>query len=340
MKLYVAVAAVVLVGLSPVSGQLIAAHAPSKAAQAQAVAAQQQLEKPVAKVNGTVLTQRDLLREMYVLFPYARQHNGGFPKEMEGDIRAGALKMIEFEELVYQDALRRKMTIAPAQMAKAEREFKAQFHSPEQYDAFLKSEMNGSEKVLREKIRRSLLIEKMLKLEVTDKATVTLADAKAFYDKNPDKFKEPESFSIQTISFMTPGTATPAQVKQVRERAENALKQAKATKTYKDFGLLAEKVSEDDFRVMMGDHKAVTLAQLPPQVAQALGHMKAGEVSDLIQLGQDYTIVRLNSHNPAGMAKFDDIKVKLQDYLEKQKTEQLRSTLNKQLRQTAKIQEM
>jgi len=340
MKLYVAVAAVVLAGFSTASGQLVAAHAPSKAVQAQAMAAQQQLNRPVAKVNGSVLTQRDLLREMYAMFPYARQHNGGFPKEMEGDIRAGALKMIEFEELVYQDALRRKMTIPAARMAQAEREFKARFHSPAEYQAFLNSEMNGSAQVLREKIRRSLLIDKMLKLEVADKSTVTMAEAKAFYDKNPDKFKQPESFSIQTISFMTPEKATPEQAKQVRERAENALKQAKATKTYTQFGLLAEKVSEDDYRVVMGDHKAVAIAHLPPQAVKALEQMKAGDVSDLIQLGQDYTIIRLNAHNPAGMAKFDDIKVKLQDYLQKQKTEQLRSNLDKRLRQTAKIQEM
>jgi len=28
---------------------------------------------------------------MFTIFPYARQHNGGFPKAMEEDIRKGAL---------------------------------------------------------------------------------------------------------------------------------------------------------------------------------------------------------------------------------------------------------
>lgn len=84
--------------------------------------------KPVARVNGAVLTDRDLLREMYAIFPYARQHNGTFPQAMEADIRRGALKMIEFEELVYQEALRRKMTVAPARLNLAERDFSHQFH--------------------------------------------------------------------------------------------------------------------------------------------------------------------------------------------------------------------
>ena len=57
----------------------------------------------MARVNGAVLTDRDLLREMFTIFPYAKQHNG-FPKAQEASIRQGALEMIIFEELVYQEA--------------------------------------------------------------------------------------------------------------------------------------------------------------------------------------------------------------------------------------------
>ena len=77
----------------------------------------------MARVNGAVLTDRDLVREEYTIFPYARQHNGAIPKGMEADIRAGAMKMIVFEELVYQEAMRRKMTVPPAQMEQAEADF-------------------------------------------------------------------------------------------------------------------------------------------------------------------------------------------------------------------------
>src|ERR1700733_392487 len=69
-------------------------------------------DKAVARVNGTVLTDRDLLREMLTIFPYAGQHNG-FPKAQEPSIRQGALEMIIFEELVYQEAGQRKLTVAP-----------------------------------------------------------------------------------------------------------------------------------------------------------------------------------------------------------------------------------
>jgi hypothetical protein len=296
--------------------------------------------RPVARVNGAVLTDRDLRREMLAMFPYAAQHGGDFPKALEPDIRKGALQMIVFEELLYQEALRRKIAVPPAQMDRAWGEFRKEFPTPEAYQQFLKKEVNGSAELARTKIRRTLLIEQMIKMEVSAKAAVSTAEAKAYYDKNPGAFRIPESFAVQTISMVPPHKASPAQMDEARKRAGKALKQAQSTKTYEQFGLLAEKISEDDYRVMMGDHKAVERAKLPPPIAQALLAMRPGEISGVIQVEQTFTIVRLNAHTPAGIRKFDEAKDSLRKQLQKAKTEELRSALGKKLRAKAKIEEL
>jgi peptidylprolyl isomerase len=296
--------------------------------------------KPVARVNGAVLTDRDLLREMYAIFPYARVHNGGFPQAMEADIRKGALKMIVFEELVYQEALRRKLTVPPAKMQRAMADFRKQFSTDAEFQSFLKTDLNGSRELLRAKVRRSLLIEQMLKTEVTSKALVSVLEAKVYYDKNRERFKTPESFSLQTISILPPPNANPAQLLDVRKRAEEALRQSKTTKSYEEFGMLAEKISEDDYRVVMGDHKSVDRTKLPPQVVQAALAMKPGEMSGLIQVDEAFTVIRLNAHSAPGMQKFAAVKDDLAKQLEKIKTEQLRSGLDKKLRATAKVEEL
>ena len=299
----------------------------------------QPIGRTVARVNGVVLTDRDLLREMYSIFPYARQHNGTFPKAMEPDIRRGALSMIEFEELVYQEALRRKMTIVPVRLAKAETSFRQQFPSPAMYQAFLKTECSGSRQVLRGKIRRSLLIEDLLKTEVTDKSAVSVAQAKACFDKHPERFRIPESYAVQTISAMAPSNATARQLNDARQRAENDLRQAKTTNNYEQFGSLAEKISEDDYRVMMGDHGLVAAATLPPQILEAVRNMQSGQVSGVVQVEQVFAIVRLNKHVPAGMKKFAEVKDALRQELQTQATEHLRGELNRRLRTNAKIEE-
>lgn len=320
------------------SAQLAASHAPSPDLKPNVSSLVQPVNRPVARVNGVTLTERDLLREEYTIFPYARQHNGSVPKEMEPQIRQGAMQMIIFEELVYQDAKRRKLTVPPEKLQKAEADFRQQFSTPEEYQQLVREEFQGSKQLLREKIRRSLLIEELLKSDVEDKSLVSLVEARAYYRKNIARYQYPESFAIQTISVLPPDKATPEQLKEGRKRAEDALKQAQATKDAEGFGLLAEKISDDDYRVMMGNHKAVPRTQLAPQVVQALLALKDGQITGLIQLDQAYTIVRLNNHILAGTYKFEAVKDQLRKELKEKKTNQLRAALDKKLRQNAKIE--
>jgi parvulin-like peptidyl-prolyl isomerase len=293
--------------------------------------------KTVARVNGAVLTDRDLVREMFLIFPYAKQHNG-FPEKLEPEIRKGALDMIIFEELVYQEAKHRNMNVSAERMTRAERDFRKQFPSPEIYSQFIKEELNGSRQVLREKIRRSLLIESLLNEEVVNKSRVTPAQVRSFYEKNPGKFEREELFHIQTISILPPANGGADVAKEARRRAEDAAKQARTATTYKDFGLLAEKISDDDYRVNMGDHKPTGRDHLPPEVVKAALAMKPGQVSELIQLGTAYTVVRLVAHTPAGRIPFAEVKGQVQTDMQKERVEQLRTALGKKLRQNAKIE--
>jgi parvulin-like peptidyl-prolyl isomerase len=294
--------------------------------------------KPVARVNGVVLTDVDLVREEYSIFPYAAQHDGKVPTDMEPGIRKGALQMIIFEELVYQDALRKKLTISPDKLNKAEAQFKQRFDTPAAFQQYLQSEYKGNEQALREKIKRSLLIDQLLKAEVDDKSSVSLAEVRAYYDKNGQRFQYPESFGIQTISIIPPDKATPAQLQEAKKRADAAYTQAKATKTAEQFGLLAEKISEDDYRVMMGDHKWVARDHMPPEMLQPALKMKDGEMSSLIQVGQYYVIFRMNKHVPAGKTPFDMVKEPLRKEMEKNKTNEVRANLDKKLRQNATVE--
>ena len=331
--------ALIIAGTMTQAVAQVASHAPTTGAKTSAfqTTALQPTGKPVARVNGTVLTDKDLLREMYAIFPYAKQHNG-FPKAQEAGIRQGALEMIIFEEMVYQEAQRRKMTVSAAKIDQAEAAFRQQFESPDQFQQYMQMEMHGSRQQLRAQIERSMLIDQLLKQEVDNKSAVTPAQVRAYYDKNSARFQMPESYSFQSISVIPPLKPTPAQATEAKKKANDALTQAKATKSTQEFGLLAEKISEDDYRVNMGDHKVATADKLPPQIIAAFKAMKPGQVSGLIQIETAYTIVRLNAHTLAHKESFEEVKGELRVELQKEKYEQLRVTLAKELRAKSKIE--
>ncbi len=340
-RVIAAVVAALMAAAVP-GGAQVASHAPTNGTAKPAVQTTTLTPtgKPVVRVNGTVLTDRDLLREMFTIFPYARQHGGKFPAQMEADIRQGALKMMVFDELVYQEAKRRKMAVSAARLEQATKEFRTQFGSEAEFQAYMQQELQGSSAALRERIRRAILIDDLLKLEVKRKSAMTEAQVRAYYDKNPANFSVPEKVSIQTISLVIPDNPTPQQLETVRKRAEDLLRQAKAAKDYEAFGILAEKVSEDDWRVMMGDHKWIDRSKMPPEVAKVAFSMKKGETSDLIRAENSFCIVRLNDRQPAKRLPYPEVKAKLKKELETGKVNELRSALNKRLQQNATIEQL
>ena len=306
---------------------------PTPAAQPSALAT-----KPAAKVNGTVISELELRREMLTIFPYAQQHGGDFPKELEPDIRKGALDMVIFEELLYQEAKRTKVAIAPEKLVSAQKAFRRQFSDKAAFNQYLQAECNGSQAVLNEKIRRSLLIDKMIKTQVKQKSVVTPADAKAYYDKNSKKFEHGESVSIQTISIIPPENASKEIAQEAYDKIKDGLRLAKLTKDAQGFGLLAEQISDDDWRTHMGDRKTMEVNALPPEVSKAVKAMKVGEISDIIKVDRAYVIVRLNAHTPAGKTPFAEAKAKIMSDLQKQRTLETRAALNQKLRKDAKIE--
>jgi len=320
--------------------QTAASSLAAKTASTHATAPARPTTKVVARVNGAALTDADLQREMLAMFPYARQHGGKIPPSMEATVRMGALQMIEFEELVYQEAQRRKMQINPARLDHAMAEFRQQFDSEATFQAFLKTELNGSRKTLRDRIQRSLLIDQLLDLEVTRKSSVNGQEVRSYYDKNPAEFHLGERVAIQTISIVIPDEATAQDEATTLRHAKDVWKKAKATKSYEEFGTLAEGTSDDEWRVMMGDHGAIEEAKMPPPVAKIAFALKPGQVSDLIRAENSFCIVRVNNHDASKQQPFEQVRAQIKKNLQARRVDQLRSALNRQLRKTAKVTEL
>jgi len=333
---------VILLGAS-VSMAQVASHATTLPTAAPSpsgsVSSMQVTGKPVARINGAVLTDRDLLREMMTIFPYAQTHNG-FPKELEPQIREGALKMIEFEELLYQEAERRQMTVPAVRINKAVTAFRNRFQDDQEFQQYIKTDMNGSMEQFRQSVRRSLLIDALMRSELDAPSHVTVAEARQYYTTHPKPFIHPEQIQFQTISIMPPENASAEVKEQARKRANDLWQQAKATHSYEEFGLLAEKSSQDDFRVDMGNHKLAARTALPAEILKILDPLKPGQVSKLCQFGPYYTILRLEARQPAGKTPFEQVRAKLQSDMQKDRYETLRRNLEKRLRTNAKVEEL
>lgn len=293
----------------------------------------------VARVNGSELTQRDLQREMQKLFPYAGVHGGRVPGEYGAEVRRRALDQIVFDELVFQDAKRRKMVVPGSLFNDILTQAKGRFKSKAEFESYATQEY-GSVQGFEKMLRRGILIALLTEREITQKAKVTDAQVRQFYDQNRQRFQKPETVWIQSISLNFPADAVAAQRAQIRKRAEELLPKARAAKTYEDFGRLAEKYSEDDWRIMMGDHRWIHRGRLPSAVEAVAFRLNTGDVSAIIETSEALVLVRINGKQPQTQIPFAQASPSLREDLEKAKLGDLRRKFEQQLRKTYVVAEI
>jgi parvulin-like peptidyl-prolyl isomerase len=296
-----------------------------------------ELKRAVVTVNGAVITERDVQEQMPRLFPYYSMHGGKVPDKYYPEIREKAIQQLITDELEYQEAKRLGITVAPAIQQSVIRQARERFQTRAAYEEFGK-EQYGSVQEFEKRIRRATVIATFQHREVELKSKVTDAQVRQIYEKNKKAFLRPESVLLQSISINLPEKPSDEQKKMARKRIEEILPQAKAAKNYEEFGTLAEKVSEDDYHVMMGDHKWVHLVGLPPVMSQALASLKPGEVSGIVELPGGYTILRVNERRSQKQMEFSEVRDKLREQLQTEARQHRQETLEQRLRKSAKIE--
>jgi len=344
MKTLLKIVLMVTLSAGWLAAQLATSHAPTSAtptaASAATPAAAQtlpNLNQAVVKVNGVALTERDVREQMQRLFPYYSIHGGRVPEKYQGEIRQKAINQVVEEELIYQEAKRRGMAVPQATMQKVFASAKARFSSPQEYQQYGK-QVYGSVNEFERRLRRATLIEQFEHQEIELKSKPTEAAVRDIYEKNKKSFLRPESAWLQSISVNLPENASDEQKKMARKRIDDILPQARAAKSYNEFGVLAERVSEDEYRINLGDHKWVHLVGLPAEITKTLESMQPGDISSVVEEPVGFTILRLNERRPAKQMAFEEVKDELRKQMEENAAQQKWASLQKQLKQNAHIE--
>ena len=292
---------------------------------------------PVARVNEVTLTQAQLNEEMHRLFPYYAIHGNRVPAGAEADLRQKAMHDLVLHELVYQEARRRHLEVPPLKWQKRLRKIQQGFASRQAYEAAA-SKQFGSVAAYERSLRRSMLVEQLWDAEVTQKSVVTEPAMRAYYQSHKAQYLRPEAVRLQSITIAVPAAATAEQKQELRKIAEQTLVKAKAAKTYEEFGSLAEQLSQDDWRVMMGDHGWVHRGTVTADIEATLFSMKKGETSGVVESSTGYVILRVNDYQPKRQMPFSEMAASIRQRLEGERRDKHAKEFEQLLRSKAQIQ--
>lgn len=297
-------------------------------AASQSVLPQLPADKIVARVNGVALHGAELNGYVEAILPNIGFHGKVDPSKIK-EYRKAALDRMIMHELVYQEACRRHIHIPRERIKREVQAEEHRFRSPAAFKGAL-ARKGLNLKKLRTLIEHNLMVAEVVRRDILNPGKVGDSQAKAYYEKNLKRFREPESILVRHI-FFPPKPEFARQAEEVRQKAL-------AKNTSEEFDRLARDYSKDDYRVMGGMLGWVHRGRLEPAIEQSAFALNPGQVSGVIKTSTGYHIIRLEAKRPAHTVPFKQVRKMIIAQLEAKRKERLRKRLKDKLYNRAKVQ--
>jgi len=161
-------------------------------------------------------------------------------------------------------------------------------------------------------IHDHVVTQEVVQNEVGRSIRMTHAQEEAYYDAHKSEFAVPEQVHLSEILIPTPEGATDAQIAAAQKKADDAAAKLKAGT---GFAELAKSVSGGPTASAggdLGDFKRGSLGQV---LEDATFSLPAGGVTAPIRTKQGFVILRVDSHQQAGVPPLNDVERQVQNAL-------------------------
>jgi peptidyl-prolyl cis-trans isomerase C len=296
-------------------------------------------EKPAqtdkaALVNDTVITQAELDSQMNMVVDRLRA-SGRLPDVSQLDqLRSQVLENLIARELLYQESQKKGIKISQEAVNEQLINLKAQFPNEAEFNNAL-TRMNLTEASIKEKLERDLILKKLIDDEVAPGVKLSDIEIRAFYDNNPEAFKQPERVKASHILIKVDPKADASQKAEAKKKID--LVQAKLQKG-EDFGALAKEYSEGPSGPEGGDLGYFTRGQMVKPFEDAAFAMKPGEVSGVVETKFGYHLIKVTDKKPETTMSYDEVKTRLEEFLKQRKMQEEINVYVKRLEEKAKIE--
>lgn len=266
------------------------------------------LPEVVARVNGEKIERWEL--ESAVKQAEANA-GAAVPAEQRDRVLRSVLDEVVTYHMLAQESRAEQLTVTDAELDAHLKMIRDMFPTEEAFQQALLLRALTPDR-LRQQERRALAYQKLLQIQVESKVSVPDAEVDTFYKENLDKFKQGETIHASHIFLPVAKGATPAQKKEVRGRAEQALKEVKQGG---DFAAVAKKYSDDTTAENGGDLGFFGKGDLPPDFEAVAFAMKPGQTSDVVELGAGYHIIRVLERRAPRTAPLEEVRNDVKAFL-------------------------
>jgi len=291
----------------------------------------EQLPEVLARVNGENVTKGDFEKLITQMEMSAGQ---SVPKDKRDEIYRSALDQLVTYTLLAQETKARGIKGDDKEVDQQMQQIRGQFKTEEEFTKALAGRGMTPER-LRSDMNKETSIKTMMDAEVANVPPVTDAEIREFYEKNPDKFKQPEGVRASHILIPVPQGGDEAAKKAAKTKAQSLLKQVKGGG---DFAKLAKENSSDGSAQQGGDLGFFTRGQMVPPFEQAAFSLKPGQVSDVVETQFGYHIIKVTDKKDASTVPLEQVTDKVREFLTGQRKQERGTAFINTLKGKSKIE--
>ncbi|MDP2787464.1 MAG: peptidylprolyl isomerase [Pseudomonadota bacterium] len=253
-----------------------------------AIAAPLEIDRIVAVVNNSVITEFELKARLeQALRQIAGQKTPPPPRHL---LEKQLLERMITEKVLMQIAEDTNLRFEGLTLDRAiARIAQGNNLSPEAFRKALESEGTNFN-AFREQIRTEMTIARLKEREVDNRLVITEAEIDNFLANASQITNQQDEFKLAHILVLTPEGASPEKLAELKAKAEKALSELKAGA---DFVQVSAAYSDTQNAVQGGVLGWRGEGQLPGLYASALRDMKAGDLSPVLKSGNGYHILKL-----------------------------------------------
>jgi len=250
-------------------------------------------------------------------------------------VAAQALDTLVNMELLYQETRRRGIDVAAERITEQVQELRQGFPSDEAFAQGLE-QMGYASGELEAELERQLAIQLLIDSEIAPGVSVSGEELRDYYDAHPEAFRSPERVRARHILIRVAEGAGQEAETQARERIEEIRRRILDGA---DFAELARELSEDGSSAEGGDLGYFVRSGMVPAFSDAAFSLPLGSLSEPVRSEFGYHLIEVTDRVEAGVVAFQDVEVKLGEYLRYEETMRALERLVAELRETATIVE-
>lgn len=266
------------------------------------------VEDVIARINDQVITRSEYERAQQQLLQEAQQQNEP-PAEFQDRSQNLLRDMIDQQLLLSKG---KELGISgDAETMRRLDDIRKQNHL-ESMEALEKAaqQQGVSFEDFKQGIRNNVITQQVVRDEVGRRINMTHAQEEAYYNAHSKDFEVPEQVHLSEILIPTPENATDAQVNQAQAKADDL--EAKL-KSGSEFAQLAKTFSGGPTASAGGDLGDFKRGQLGDVLEKATFPLPKGGFTEPIRTRQGFVILRVDSHQAAGVPPLADVEPQVQE---------------------------